>query len=159
MTKRYTLEWKKRISDKLKSRWQNTPLSEATRKKLSDAAKKGNIVKKEKYLKKRNAVPFQNISNRQELKRRLLLIRKECCEKCQWSEKRLDGKTPLQIHHIDGNSKNNILENLLLLCPNCHSLTDNYMFYGKKVELYHKKECVCCFCRRIKLNGNVLRQR
>ena len=32
----------------------------------------------------------------------------------------------LEIHHIDGNHNNNTLENCLLLCPNCHSLTDNY---------------------------------
>ena len=33
---------------------------------------------------------------------------------------------PLQIHHIDGDCLNNIEDNLELLCPNCHSLTENY---------------------------------
>ena len=33
---------------------------------------------------------------------------------------------PLEIHHIDGNHKNNHLENLQILCPNCHALTNNY---------------------------------
>lgn len=32
----------------------------------------------------------------------------------------------LQLHHIDGDNHNNSLENLQLLCPNCHSQTDNY---------------------------------
>lgn len=32
----------------------------------------------------------------------------------------------LQLHHIDGDHHNNSLENLQLLCPNCHSQTDNY---------------------------------
>lgn len=36
----------------------------------------------------------------------------------------------LQIHHIDGNHFNNSVENLQLLCPNCHSQTDTYA--GKK---------------------------
>lgn len=36
----------------------------------------------------------------------------------------------LQLHHIDGDHFNNEIENLMLLCPNCHSQTDN--FAGKK---------------------------
>lgn len=36
----------------------------------------------------------------------------------------------LQLDHIDGNSKNHRLENLRLLCPNCHSQTDTWC--GKK---------------------------
>lgn len=38
----------------------------------------------------------------------------------------------LHIHHKDGNRYNNRLENLELLCPNCHSQTPNYC---KKKEL------------------------
>lgn len=32
----------------------------------------------------------------------------------------------LQIHHIDGDCTNNKEENLKLLCPNCHAMTENY---------------------------------
>jgi hypothetical protein len=32
----------------------------------------------------------------------------------------------LQAHHIDGDRTNNVLDNLSLLCPNCHSQTDNF---------------------------------
>ena len=50
------------------------------------------------------------------------------CEKCGWGEiNKYTNRIPLQIHHIDGNPCNNQEENLQLLCPNCHSLTDNYM--------------------------------
>lgn len=49
------------------------------------------------------------------------------CEKCGWGEiNPFTGKTPLQIHHIDGNSENNREDNLQVLCPNCHSLTENF---------------------------------
>ena len=49
------------------------------------------------------------------------------CQKCGWGEKNEHtNKVPLQHHHIDGNSLNNKEENLQLLCPNCHSLTQNF---------------------------------
>ena len=49
------------------------------------------------------------------------------CQKCGWGEKNeYTGVVPLQIHHIDGDCKNNKEENLQLLCPNCHSLTENF---------------------------------
>jgi len=47
------------------------------------------------------------------------------CEECgvvEWNGKPIS----LQLHHIDGNRKNNSLENLQILCPNCHTQTDNY---------------------------------
>ena len=49
------------------------------------------------------------------------------CSKCGWGEVNpYTKRTPLEINHIDGNSKNNIEINLEILCPNCHSLTDSY---------------------------------
>ena len=33
---------------------------------------------------------------------------------------------PLELHHIDGNRNNHKLENLQMLCPNCHAQTDTY---------------------------------
>lgn len=47
------------------------------------------------------------------------------CEQCgisEWQGKEL----PLQIHHIDGNHRNNVESNLKILCPNCHSITDSW---------------------------------
>lgn len=49
------------------------------------------------------------------------------CQKCGWGKiNPHTNKVPLQLHHIDGNSLNNKEENLQLLCPNCHSLTENF---------------------------------
>ena len=48
-----------------------------------------------------------------------------CCEKCgldSWQGRPI----PLEIHHINGDNTDNRLENLQLLCPNCHALTNNY---------------------------------
>ena len=51
----------------------------------------------------------------------------EKCMECGWSKRNpTSGKIPIELEHIDGDSTNNSLENLKLLCPNCHSLTPTY---------------------------------
>lgn len=62
------------------------------------------------------------------------------CEKCgitEWNGEKLT----FQLHHIDGNHNNNTLENLQVLCPNCHSQTDNYCGSASPKEKYYCKEC------------------
>lgn len=39
---------------------------------------------------------------------------------------------PLELDHVDGNSSNNALNNLRLLCPNCHAFTPTYR--GKNIK-------------------------
>ena len=54
------------------------------------------------------------------------------CQKCGWGEINIHtGNVPLALHHIDGNYKNNNEDNLQLLCPNCHSLTETYKSHNK----------------------------
>jgi len=49
------------------------------------------------------------------------------CEKCGWSKKNIWTKlVPLTVYHKNGNWEDNSSENIELLCPNCHSLTQTY---------------------------------
>ena len=49
------------------------------------------------------------------------------CEECHKNYiNPYTGLSILQIHHIDGDCTNNKEENLQLLCPNCHAMTENY---------------------------------
>lgn len=62
-------------------------------------------------------------------------IKKKECEECK-SETWRGFPIPLELHHLDGNRENNQLENLQILCPNCHSLTPNFCSANKT----YKKE-------------------
>lgn len=58
------------------------------------------------------------------IRRYLLEKCHNACEKCGWSViNPFTNSIPLEVHHIDGNSRNNKRNNLVILCPNCHSLT------------------------------------
>lgn len=72
------------------------------------------------------------------LRKRLLQnsIKKHSCENCH-RDKWLDNPIPLQLHHINGKRDDNRIENIQLLCPNCHVLTENY---GSKNMSVSKKE-------------------
>lgn len=77
-------------------------------------------------------VPYSTFSV-SHLSKRLLKegIKENRCESCDldtW----LDEPIKLELHHIDGVSTNHSIENLLMLCPNCHSYTDNYR--GKNIK-------------------------
>ena len=47
------------------------------------------------------------------------------CENCGLEEWQ-GVEIPLEVHHIDADSLNNEIDNLKLLCPNCHALTENW---------------------------------
>lgn len=54
------------------------------------------------------------------------------CMECGWDKiNPYTNKVPIELEHVDGNSENNELYNLKLLCPNCHSLTPTYKALNK----------------------------
>ena len=58
------------------------------------------------------------------LKQRLFKnkLKPMCCEECGWAEHSADGRLPLELDHVNGDACDNRLNNLRILCPNCHSL-------------------------------------
>ena len=51
----------------------------------------------------------------------------ECCGLTEW----LGQPIALELHHINGITTDNRLDNLVILCPNCHAQTDNYRGLNK----------------------------
>ena len=66
------------------------------------------------------------------------------CGIIEWTSKKLN----LQLDHINGNKRDNRLENLRFLCPNCHSLTDNFCGKNRKTEK-NQKTNTCIDCGKI----------
>lgn len=70
------------------------------------------------------------------LKKRLFneKMKKPKCEECGWDKKTDDGYLPLELDHINGDHHDNRIENLRILCPNCHSLKPTHRGKNKKVN-------------------------
>jgi hypothetical protein len=70
---------------------------------------------------------LSGIRNRRHIKLRLIKagLKTNHCERCglnSWMGQPLS----LALHHVNGEKDDNRLDNLELLCPNCHSQTDNF---------------------------------
>lgn len=65
----------------------------------------------------------------------------EKCMECGWNKRNpITNNVPIELEHKDGNSFNNNLTNLMLLCPNCHSLTPTYKALNKGNGRYKRRE-------------------
>lgn len=73
-----------------------------------------------------------------QLKKRLFnnKLKMRACELCSWAQMSPDGRIPLELDHINGDRTDNRLENLRILCPNCHSLQPTHRGLNRK-----KKQC------------------
>jgi len=75
---------------------------------------------------------WSNYTKSQSLKPHLIKERGLKCQNCDLT-RWLDEDIILEVHHIDGDRTNNTKDNLQLLCPNCHAVTDNWR--GRKNKL------------------------
>jgi DNA-binding transcriptional ArsR family regulator len=84
-------------------------------------------------------IPIENLlvagprRSRSHVKARLLGegLKENRCEECgitEWRGKPLS----MELHHVNGDGQDNRLENLRLLCGNCHAQTDNWGGRGRK---------------------------
>jgi DNA-binding CsgD family transcriptional regulator/5-methylcytosine-specific restriction endonuclease McrA len=100
----------------------------------SDAVRRGAVIPRPR------AMPLEELldgrRNRNHVKQRLigLGLKENACELCgcsQWRGRPLS----LALHHVNGQGQDNRLENLQLLCPNCHSQTENFAGRNRRREL------------------------
>jgi hypothetical protein len=70
----------------------------------------------------------KNIESNNAMFRKYLILKNSSkCMLCGWAEiNPFTKKVPIELEHKDGNCINNKLENLILLCPNCHSLSAHH---------------------------------
>lgn len=103
------------------------------------------------------------VMNKRSVREILLRERPYRCEKCglvDW----LGEPITLQVHHIDGNSNNNTRANLMLLCPNCHSQTNNWCSKNTNrhtnidddtfLEALKNTDSICAACRLLGITPN-----
>jgi hypothetical protein len=93
----------------------------------ADAVRRGAVAPRPRLEPLERVLAAGRRRSRQHVKARLLMagLKEERCESCglvDWHGQPLS----LELHHINGDGEDNRLENLRLLCPNCHSQTDTW---------------------------------
>lgn len=70
----------------------------------------------------------------------------ECCKKTEWMSQPIN----LEVHHKNGDRSDNSLENLELLCPNCHSYTETFCYKSKRATVSDED-----FVLALEMNSNI----
>ena len=97
-----------------------------------------NPVYRGKYLPKLCEHSSLSSANAKELVYRLGLKENKCeiCGITEW----LGNPIICELHHINGDSTDNRIENLQILCPNCHSQTDNFRSRNRNKKVMSAQE-------------------
>jgi 5-methylcytosine-specific restriction endonuclease McrA len=92
-----------------------------------DAIRRGVITPRPRLEPIENVLSRGRRRSRHHVKLRLLTatLKEQRCEQCGLSDWR-GRPLALELHHVNGDGHDNRLENLVLLCPNCHSQTDTW---------------------------------
>ncbi|HEX8855592.1 MAG TPA: LuxR C-terminal-related transcriptional regulator [Thermoleophilaceae bacterium] len=93
----------------------------------NNAVRRGDVVARPRLTPLAHLLAVDAPRSRWNIKRRLLKegLKQARCEQCgleRWRGEPLQ----LALHHVNGDPEDNRLENLALLCPNCHSQTENF---------------------------------
>lgn len=80
------------------------------------------------------------------LKRRLLQegLLEERCSKCGMGPEWQGEPLSLQLDHINGDPSDNVLDNLRILCPNCHAQTSTFRGKNLRQSRYAKPPAIPC---------------
>ena len=105
------------------------------RKTFMDAAARGAVVTRPHGAPIDTYLVAGRLVNRTHLKGRLLAEgfkenRCECCGLRDWMGEPL----AMALHHINGDGSDNRLENLAMLCPNCHAQTPNFSGRNRRLR-------------------------
>lgn len=97
-----------------------------------------NPVYRGKYLPKLCEHSSLSSANVKELVYRLGLKENKCeiCGITEWQ----GNPIICELHHINGDSTDNRIENLQILCPNCHSQTDNFRSKNRSKKVVSAQE-------------------
>jgi hypothetical protein len=115
-------EWALKCTNKTKRLF-----SEEERKKIGETTKR---IAKHRLL----TTKCENFKSIGAVKKKLILEKGYKCVLCGLGDSWKDKPLTLEIDHIDGCRKNNKIENIRLLCPNCHSQTNNFRGRAKAIN-------------------------
>ncbi|MBP9782626.1 MAG: HNH endonuclease [Candidatus Pacebacteria bacterium] len=103
---------------------------------LGKGSNKGKVIPRKVLIATKDILVENSDFQSFKLKQRLFKegIKKPKCEMCGWARVTEDGRIPVELDHINGKHRDNRIENLRILCPNCHSMQSTHRGRNKKVN-------------------------